>query len=857
MRKLFYEAVSAIGLFTLSSALFAGCTNDSASDNNNHDGGKLIEFAISAAPAVPVSAGASCAEPISVECRQFAGGTRAMFLHSIVVEGIESTTLTPDPAIVGAEPLTDANIADAGVLAFNFDGEWSAEATPRFMYDVRIAKSLNWKTDVRYPNNASKVRFYAYAPYGCKGATLSGKDAAGVPEIRYAVPVSVAEQQDLLVGRTADVVSSNAPKEVSLDLKHALAAVRFVTGDDIAEGTVQSITLKGVFTTGVCTLDDAMPAWRDVATARNISLTVGKVIDGSENMPITTPEQTFMMIPQTLPEGASVEVVIVADGKPQTLSCSIAGSTWQSGCTNIYKVSSSSITGEPVLSIDAPNYVNHRGGTASYTIASYKLRTDGSKTPLAWSIKGYSTDDGATWSATCPAWLSLPGNGEGSAEPVGFDAEIKPQRPTSQDDMLHDNMPVAGTYDLSTCGGTKPMNTANCYLVNAAGRYSLPLVYGNAVKNGANNESAYKSDNPSATSLPTLTNHLDLPITDPYIYNNDGCKPIRAILIWQDARELVTNVALSADGKSLTFEVGRQNIRQGNAVVGILDSAERVIWSWHIWITAHTLGSETITLSDRRVGGTATLMPINLGWCSSSRDAHTYAGRRVLVKFGQEGRNGKEMTIAFVQSAHSDTGMQHAGNCPYYQWGRKDPMRPAGDNYDDKAYYTSNAKYNLTSSEATRFGVALSDGIRNPHIFYCGYDTWTRCHARNLWDMTPDDPKVAKTIYDPSPVGFTVLSPRAVSLLTISLNKVGWNNGYIFKGDGSDVRGVLPAVGRRDRLSKLKEFNQSCFYWLARSDAEDLAYSFFMTESEQSTDDDSTDGSYRSIGGAIRCMQEQ
>ena len=855
MKNVFYEAVSALGAFALVSALMTGCTKDTSSDNNNPNDGKLIEFAISASPAVPAAAGGmACAEPVSVECRPLSGGTREMFLHAIVVEGIEPADRPADPAIVGAAPLTDATIADAGVLAFNFDGEWHADATPQFMYDVRIAKSLNWKTNVRYPNNASRVRFYAYAPYACKGATLSGKDAAGVPEIRYTVPTAVADQQDLLVGRTADVVSSSAPKELSLDMKHALAAVQFVTGDDIAEGTVQSIALKGVYTTGVCTLADDMPVWRDVATTQNISLAVGKAIDGSENVPITTAEQTFMMIPQTLPEGASVEVVILADGKPQTLSCSIAGSRWQAGYTNVYKVSSSSITGEPVLSIDAPNYVSHGGGTASYNIASYKLRTDGSKTPLAWSIKGYSTDDGATWTKECPFWLTLPSSGEGGADPTEFNATIKAQTPTSQDDMLHDNMPVAGTYDLSTCGGTKPMNTANCYLVNAAGRYSLPLVYGNAIKNGAKNESAYISiESEEENTLTTFTNHLGAPITDPYIYNNDGCKPVRAILVWQDAYELVTNVALAADGRSLTFEVGRQNIRQGNAVVGILDSSERIIWSWHIWITAYTLGSETVSVSDRRYGGTAVLMPINLGWCSSSRDAQTYAGRKVLVKFGQEGSRGKEMTVAFVQSAHARIGMQHAGNCPYYQWGRKDPMRPAGDNFDDKAYYTSNAKYNLTSSAATHAGVAISDGIQNPHIFFCGYDTWTQCHYRNLWNSTPDTGKITKTVYDPSPAGFTVLSPKAATLLCIDGKKLGWNNGYVFKGDGRDVRCVLPAVGRRDRLSALREFNQSDFYWLASSDAERLADALFIQE----FDERSTTEAYRSEGGAIRCVQEQ
>ena len=855
MRKMFYKAVPMLGaMFALLSAAMAGCTKDAYSDNNNPNNGKrIIGFAISASPSVPASAGVACAEPVSVGCLPLAGGERAMYLHSVVVEGIETTAAPADPSVVGAAPLTDDTIADAGVLAFNFDGEWSAEATPRFMYDVRIAKAQNWKTDVRYPNNASKLRFYAYAPYACKGATLSGKDAAGVPSIGYTVPAAVAEQQDLLFGCTADIVSDAAPAQVSLDMKHALAAVRFATGDDIAEGTVKSITLKGVYTTGVCTLSDAMPVWRDVATVQNLALEVGKSIDGSENVAITTPEQTFMMIPQTLPDGASIEVVIVADGKPQTLSCSIAGSTWKAGYTNIYKVSSSSITGEPVLSIEAPYSVDHNGGQCSYKVASYKLRTDGTKTPLAWSVKSYSTDGGATWATSCPAWLSLTSSGDGSAEPTDYSAEIKAQTASVQDDMLQKNQPVSGTYDLSTCGGTTPVNTANCYLVNAAGKYSLPLVYGNAVKNGATNESAYKAAGQARNALSVFQNHLGAAITDPYIYNNADCKPVRAILVWQDTKDLVTNVALASDGRSLTFEVGRQNIRQGNAVVGILDASERIIWSWHIWVTAYKLGDDLVTVSDRRVSGTYTIMPVNLGWCSTSGEAQTYAGREVLVKFAQEGRNGKEATVAFVQRAFAKTGLQNTGNCPYYQWGRKDPMRPAGDNVEDKAYYTSNAKYNLTSSEAIHAGVALADGIQNPHTFFCGYDTWTTCRCHNLWNMTPSSGKVVKTVYDPSPVGFTVLSTNAAKVLCLDIKKLSWNNGHVFKGNGSGVRCVLPAVGCRTHRSGLSDIHRSVLCWLSDCGAERTAYMLYITEFQNR----GTISSYRSKGGAIRCMKEQ
>ena len=60
------------------------------------------------------------------------------------------------------------------------------------------------------------------------------------------------------------------------------------------------------------------------------------------------------------------------------------------------------------------------------------------------------------------------------------------------------------------------MNTANCYVVTHPGYYKLPLVYGNAIKNGAPNAIAYGE----GTGSTTFVNHLDLQIKDPYIYNN-------------------------------------------------------------------------------------------------------------------------------------------------------------------------------------------------------------------------------------------------------------------------------------------------------------------------------------------------
>ena len=106
------------------------------------------------------------------------------------------------------------------------------------------------------------------------------------------------------------------------------------------------------------------------------------------------------------------------------------------------------------------------------------------------------------------------------------------------------------------------MRTANCYIMNAPGTYRLPLVYGNAidkvkVPGTGNNTSAYTSSAPASYNiLSTFINHRGVGITNPYIYNNANCTPAKCTLIWQDAQNLVTGVALSADRHFLQFTVG-------------------------------------------------------------------------------------------------------------------------------------------------------------------------------------------------------------------------------------------------------------------------------------------------------------
>ena len=56
-------------------------------------------------------------------------------------------------------------------------------------------------------------------------------------------------------------------------------------------------------------------------------------------------------------------------------------------------------------------------------------------------------------------------------------------------------------------------------------------------------------------------------------------------LLWEDATNLISNIFLTGNGEYINFEINKENIRQGNAVIAICNDEGTVMWSWHIWIT--------------------------------------------------------------------------------------------------------------------------------------------------------------------------------------------------------------------------------------------------------------------------------
>lgn len=307
-------------------------------------------------------------------------------VRAIVSEGIHSSC--GRQAVTRATPVSEGNFYDAfHVLAYwKKDGQLVQE---QFYMDEDVSENGNnlWSTTNTYywPGKGHSLQFYAWAPVDA--AFTATPKIPTETKLKYTVPSDVAHQNDLVV-TTTDELDGNRNTVVPLTFRHICTAVRFETGSQMQAGTISSVTLKGIKNVG--TYDMATDTWAlaeatyyDFTQELNHA-TTGDETAGSE---VTSAAQTFMMLPQTLSDGATVEVVFVdgTTGTKRTLSASIAGMDWPQGTTVTYRIS---ITPEYELEfISKPEKQD-----AHYII--YPIHIKAGNIPGGWTLT--STDPSVT-----------------------------------------------------------------------------------------------------------------------------------------------------------------------------------------------------------------------------------------------------------------------------------------------------------------------------------------------------------------------------------------------------------------------------------------------------------------------------
>lgn len=655
--------------------------------------------------------------------------------------------------------LEDESLTAFGVFASQTD----TENGPDYMYNEQVTSKNSWAPVNNYlwPGQG-QLHINAYVPYVAEPQASEGIIAlpsvtdTGDLTIGYKVPANVDEQEDLMWSTPCN--ASESP--CKLTFNHALTAIRIFSGSELTPCTVREISIKNVRDQGTLNLETG--EWSDTTGTASYTVTPQVALtaaDGDKYVTAGTPivdgNNTFIVLPQKLADDASISVTIDLNGAITVLEASLAGQEWTAGKVLNYRLSANPGGEDLILDVTGTFASNYYLGTDNFTVNS-SLQNGETSTPISW-IAEFVDDNGNVIDR--PDWIvdfptSGKGNTECSATTVLQDPVFLQMSPETK--ILQDAADVNGTsgqtpYNLSSSTGSSTVeNTANCYIVNAPGKYYLPLVYGNAVKNGATNSAAYTSSSHNRNALKAFVNHLNNAITDPYIYNNTGCDPADAALVWESKLNLVRNVTLSTDKKGIEFDVPHSTIRQGNAVVAVRDNSGNVMWSWQIWVTDYVPGSDLtqMTLSGKTYG----MYPRCLGQVNGG-DITDFQPRSVKVRFSQtdvpDGLTPLQKTLTFTQNGVTiSTGDRYT----YYQWGRKDPMMPDSEQWYDALHRPISELTNISVDAVPSGKSLLQCWILDPDDFWTSEHNYNFSYT-NLWNANLSTTAFQKTVYDPSPVG--------------------------------------------------------------------------------------------------------
>lgn len=249
-------------------------------------------------------------------------------VRTLISDGIQTAG---NKAVTRGEPVTTEAFYD------NFHVLTVKDQETSFFMNEDVTKiGNNWTMDNTYywPGANHTLQFYAWAPADAITAPSSPENLT----FEYTVPEEATAQQDLVVANESR--DGDFKQAVSLGFKHICTAVKFVVGDEMQAGTIKSVALKGVQNKGTY---DMTNGWTNISGTADFTQELNKGTTGNEGdgAEITSAEGTFMMLPQTLPSGASVEVVFhsATTNTDRTLSAPIEETEWPIGKTVTYKLS--------------------------------------------------------------------------------------------------------------------------------------------------------------------------------------------------------------------------------------------------------------------------------------------------------------------------------------------------------------------------------------------------------------------------------------------------------------------------------------------------------------------------------------
>lgn len=825
-KALFLAATAGLGLWAVS------CSEEDMTSGELHDG---MEVRFS--PTVERGnwntsrSGSSTGTAAGLRELRQAATDSVLYLHSCVLEGIVKTD--GGATVSRSTSVATDNIEDFGVYAsMRASSDVAVDNLKAdYMANVNVTRANGWQPAAEYlwPGKGS-LHFNAYSPFRSgadsdEGIVSLPSAGAGCPlSIDFITPARTDDQIDLL--RSLPVDASASP--CAVEFTHALTAVRFSTGTAMAPCTVKSIALKGISDRGTLSLETG--EWSGLTGEAkyilwpDVTLTAAS---GSKyaapDSPITSGDSTLLLLPQTLGEEAGLTLTVESGGEESTFEASLSGLTWTAGTTVIYRISASPSAsglilevidsdGNPLTTVESP----YTGQSVPFTVRSYMSGSSsaGEQTPVEWEASFIGTDGSVLSSA--PGWITdytSTGSGETSCSLVTD--VIKPEfeaisEPTENLRRAADINQTSGhtPYNLSSASGDPSTveNTANCYIINAPGTYSIPLVYGNAIKNGSDNTAAYIStQKASRTTLTHFINHLGNEITSPYIYENTGCEPSDAVLVWEGRLCVTRNVRLSDDRRSLLVDIPQDFIRQANAVVAVRDQNKQIMWSWHLWITDYTPSWAEIP-NPNVAGLSYYLFTRSLGRIVGG-DVTVFPKATVTLRITQTGVPESQTPLTADIRVDQESKSITVADCySFYQWSRKDPVVSGIEEYYTADHVEHSSSALSTASFSSDYNTQICQSIIYPSIFYTSgsnapfyLNLWNIDGARSSLDAS--NPVNVKTIYDPSPVGARVPLGNVFQVLKDSkaVYDASASSITFMAADGTTPMISFPVLGYRGR----------------------------------------------------------
>ena len=791
--------------YALSSLLVGGialsvtsCADDDITPNQGNDGDALVRFSINDVQEQAVSRGLEMTRGAiapNITAADLAGHKLAAHSNSnIDVCLIETTVEGVNP--IKADAHTRAKIATAISGDFSSTGirgvaENSILSTPEWFKAVKTKQNGELYTPIRWSIAQPWARFFAVYPSKDSYSKLTINDMASAdnaPSVDFTVEPNVNDQKDFMTACTGKVhyATQGEHPTTSLDFRHALTAIRFAVGQNLSwNKTIDKVEIRNAIMTSKYKLSSEFNGtgadWDNTGATRGTATLSGVSVSTSENpnvtiMGTTGDNYTFYMIPQELTGKGVTVYVHCTDGT--TITAPLKGE-WKAGTTRTYKLSQTNSTWQYVLTATDPSRAAEYDETTSqpFGITSYR-QNGGTRQAVAWKVIGYSVDGGATWTNNKPTWMTALSKESGDGAP--YSAETGTATLTKDvTDLLKlrndglKNATALGTasapYNLSNSTGAATVeNTANSYLISAPGHYRIPLVYGNAIKNGATNSNAYETTATGTYVLQHFQDHAGQPITNPWIEktnssayaNIDGAK-----IVWADEKDLVTSPTIAHVGGNgyLDFEVKQSDIKSGNAVVAVTKGGT-VVWSWHLWFAPKSALNKIEVTNHQGVKYNFT--EETLGWKPKGEVTTYNAPRTVKVKVEQTIANGGTKQFTVINITQNNGGKKE-GIATLYQFGRKDAL-PGTDTF----YPTNSYSFDNTTG-----GRSLGYAIQHPENMFIYAQTgtyyydWCNATYYNLWsaDNTTtgfNDNAVVKTVYDPCPVGFKMPASNAFTGFT-------------------------------------------------------------------------------------------